>query len=95
MFCHSKSSQKNSLFKFLYCFWRGDEIASKENYKAETNFQHRSHRRRNSSLPEEPEEVKYDAVCSMELVETIPAVLKNYHKKMTVEHKTIYQVIYV
>ena len=30
----------------------------------------------------------------MELVETIPAVLKNYHKKMTVEHKTIYQVIY-
>ena len=31
----------------------------------------------------------------MELVETIPAVLKNGHaKKMTLEHKTIYQVIY-
>ena len=44
----------------------------------------------------EPKEVKYDAVCRMELIETIPVALKKagYVKKMPMEHKTIYHVMY-
>ena len=52
------------------------------------------HRRRSSQTPKEPKEVKYDAVCSLQLVETVPVALKSggHAKRMKVEHMSIFDV---
>ena len=84
---------KNDPYKNPNEHLKYDQDNSNPNLQHSKDHDHSRHKRTDLKFTE-PEEVKYDEVCSLQLIETVPLALRqgNHAKTMPVEHMSIYHV---